>query len=626
MEKIISLLKNPRVSTSVASWLALVVVFALGYFGVELKYLIPIYLAGMVIGGFFFAREAMEKLFEKRKIGIELLMSVGIIGAAALGEWREALLLVGLYSISEAIESYTTDKTRNAIRALMELVPQKALVKRNGKEELIPAENLRVGDIFIVKVGESIATDGAIKKGSASINQAPITGESIPVFKQVGDQVFAGTINEDGLLEVEVVKPFRENTISKIIHLVEEAQKEKGRRQQMVEKFGNWYSPAVLFVALGIVIIPILFGNQPFEWLERAILFIIGAEPAVLAISVPIAFAAAIGTAARNGVLIKGGVYLEALAETKKIAFDKTGTLTTGHPEVTDVLSLNKSTPSELLQIAGGLSAYSPHPLDRAISKKIQEENIKPSPYENYQSIAGSGIKGEINKEVFYLGSPDWFRKLGHQVNGIKEFGQFSSEGKTVVFVGTEKKLYGLLAIADAPRTEAGAIIKELHELGIDTIMLTGDNTLVAKSIGQKLGIDTIFAELKPDAKVDKIKELKSKYQNVAMVGDGVNDAPALAESSVGLAMGTAGTDAALEAANVALMGDDLTKVPYAIRLARFTKKVVLQNLFFSVVLLITTISLAVGAVLPMSGLLLIHEGGEVLVVLNGLRLLKGRT
>ncbi len=623
MKTAISFLKNRRVFTSAISWLIVLVTLILSKAGISLSQLIPLYLIGIVVGGNFFAREALEKLVEKRKVGVELLMSVGIIGAAILGEWFEALLLVGLYSTSEAIEGFTVEKTRNAIRALMDLVPKKALVKRDGKEELIPAETLAVGDIFIVKPGSSLATDGTIRKGNASVNQAPVTGESIPVFKKMGDQVFAGTINEDGLIEVEVTKAFKENTISKIIHLVEEAREQKGQRQQMVEKFAYAFSPIVLAISVAMPFVLPLFGFSFSDAFIRAVTFVVAASPCAFAISIPVAYAAALGTSARNGVLIKGGIYLEELANTSIAAFDKTGTLTVGHPKVMNVVSLNSLSHDKLLNIAGSLAVNANHPLDKAVYEQMQEEDIKPAQVTEFQSITGAGIKGTLDGQTFYLGSPELFKKMGHAVENINEFKQFSSEGKTVIFVGTKDKLYGALAIADAPRTEAKEVLQELNGYGIQTVMLTGDHRLVGESIGREMGVDTIFAELKPDDKVEKMKELKKKYQHVMMVGDGINDAPALAESCVGMAMGTIGTDAALEAADVALMGDDLTRIPYAVRLARFTKHIVFQNLVFATILQLVAMTLAVFMLLSVSQILFIDEFGEVLVVLNGLRLLK---
>ncbi len=625
MSKIKSFLRNPRVVTSATSWLIFIIALTLGYSGIELKYLIPVYILGIIIGGFFFAQEAIEKLFEKRRIGVELLMSVGIVGAAILGEWQEALLLVGLYSISEAIESYTTDKTRSAIRALMDLVPKKALVKRNGKEEIVSAEALKIGEIIIVRPGESIATDGVIKKGSASINQAVIAGESIPVFKKEGDQVFSGTINEDGVIEIEIAKTFQNNTIAKIIHLVEAAQKEKGRRQQMVEKFSYAFSPIVLGISVGIPFVLPFFGFSLMDSFVRAVTFVVAASPCAFAVSIPVAFASAMGTSARKGVLIKGGIYLEELADIKVIAFDKTGTLTTGKPKLINIVPLNHCSQEELLKIAGALAGRSTHPLDKAVQEYLDGKGIDAPICEDYQSIAGSGIKGSVGNQTYYLGSPFFFKQLGHSPESAKEFKELSVEGKTVVFVGTKEKIYGLLAIADTPRQEAKETISNLRALGVHSIMLTGDNKLVGESIGKELGVDSVLSELKPDDKVDRIKELKEKYQHVAMVGDGINDAPALAESPVGLAMGTAGTDAALEAANVAIMGDDLSKIPYAIKLSRFAKKIVFQNLIFSTILQVVAMVLAIFMFLSVSQILFIDEFGEVLVILNGLRLLNGR-
>jgi len=622
MQKIFSLLKNPRVATAAIAWFVVIVTLILKWNHIEIPFLTAIYIAGIAIGGYLFVIEGVEKLL-KKNVSIDLLMSIGIIGAAILGQWQEALLLTALYATSEAIESYTKDKTRTAIRALMDLAPKKALVKRNGREEIIPAESLKIGDIFIVKPGDAMATDGVIHTGSASINQASVTGESIPVFKQKGDQVFTGTINEDGILEIEVTKDYQENTLSKIIHLVESAQKEKGKKQQIVEKFGNIYSPFVLIVAIGIAVIPMFFGLSFSVWFYNAIIFIIGAEPAVLAISVPLAFAAAIGVAGKHGVLIKGGIYLEELAVAKVIAFDKTGTLTQGKPVLMDIIPLEDVTHGKLMQVATSLAANSNHPLSRAIQDHAKTEGTQTSPVVNFQSVTGSGVKGSIEGVEFMMGSPKFFEKLGHDVSKVEQLKKLSEEGRTVIFVGTKNKLYGMLAILDTPRAEAKEMLDDLSELGVKSVMLTGDNTLVAQSIGRELGVSEVLSELKPADKVEEIIGLRNKYGHVGMVGDGVNDAPALAESSVGMAMGTAGTDAALEAANVALLGDDLSKIPYTIRLAKATRTIVMQNLVFSVGLLSVTIVLAVFNLTSMSTLLLVHEGGEVIVILNALRLLR---
>ena len=624
MKKIQSYLKNPRVATSTISWFAFLITLLLSILRADQSILIPVYIAGIVIGGFYFGREAIEKLFEK-KIGIEILMSIGIVGAAAIGEWREALLLVGLYSISEAIESFISDKTRSAIRALMDLVPKKALVKEKGKTEYILAERLQVDQIFIVKAGESIATDGLIYMGSASINQAAITGESIPVFKKEGEQVFAGAINEDGYIEVKATKKFSENTISKIIRLVEEAQESKGKRQQMVEKFAYAFSPIVLGISILMPPVLLFFGFPLNDALVRAVTFVVAASPCAFAVSIPVAFAAAIGTSAKNGVLVKGGIYLEELADTKVVAFDKTGTLTTGKPVVTNILPFDNLGHKKFLQLAGSLAANSSHPLSRAVQSQLQQEDIKPVPVINYHTMAGEGVRGVVDGQSMYLGSPHLFEKLGHHIADLHEFGEFSSQGKTVIFVGTEKKLLGLIAIADSPRIEAKTAVSELNLLDVESVMLTGDHELVGESIGKELGINKVIAELRPDQKLEQIKHLKSTYHHVAMIGDGINDAPALAESSVGVAMGTAGTDAALEAANVAIMGDDLAKIPYAIRLSRYAKKIVFQNLVFATILQVVAMVLAVFMLLSVSQILFIDEFGEVLVVLNGIRLLNGK-
>ncbi len=618
--------RNLRVVTSALSGLLL----AFGFFGSMLG-LSPLletslYLLAVIIGGWYFIREGIETLLEERQIGIEILMAVAAVTAGLLGQWAEAAMLVFLYSISEAAEGYTEERTRNAIRALMDLAPKTALVLRDNKEIVIPAEELLVGDIFIVRPGEAVATDGEIIEGHSSLNQAPVTGESVPVEKNTGDRVFAATLNGEGALTVRVTKTTADNTLARIIQLVEEAQSSKGKSQRFIERFGRRYSPAVLAVGILLAILPPLFFAQEWqEWIMRATVFIVAAAPCALVISIPITLVAAIGTAGRNGILIKGGVHLENLAKVRVITLDKTGTLTLGQPQVSKIVSFKGLTEKQLIATASALESRSQHPLANAIINYAADENIEVIPAEDFQSLTGAGAKGRINNEIVYIGNPDLFANMGIDLNSIQaQIRELQQAGNTVILLGSEQQVQGLIAVIDPLRPEVVDAISELRQAGIEKIiMLTGDNQLAANAIAARAGIDEVFAELKPKDKKCKVEELDQQYGRVAMVGDGVNDAPALAAAHVGIAMGAAGTDVALETADVALMADDLSRLPYLIRFSRRNWHVIQQNLMLSVLVIS---SLVIGAVMGIFSLpvaVIAHEISEFVVIASGLRMLR---
>lgn len=619
--------KNPKVVTSAISGLLLGMTFLLEKMGMMPA--VPAYVIygiAVITGGYFFGREAIEEFVTEFNVGIEMLMSVAAIVAFILGQPAEAATLVFLYSISEAAEGYTEERTRSAIRALMDLTPKTALVIRDGNEIEIPAEDLRVGDRFIIKPGGAIPTDGIIKKGSSSLNEAPVTGESIPVEKREGDAVFAGTINETGALEMEATKTFQDNTISRIIHMVEEAQEEKGEGQKFIDRFGRKYSPAVLLAGLVIAILPPFFGALWKMWILRASIFIVSAAPCALVISIPITIVAAIGTASRRGVLIKGGVYVEQLAATKVLCLDKTGTLTRGTPEVTDIVPLNGTGPRQLLTIAASAEKRSEHPLAKAILRRAQLEEVLATDAEAFEALPGAGLRAQINGETIFIAKPNFFESThAADLNASREsIAQLQATGKTVVAVGNTKQLLGLLAIRDEVRPNAREAIAALHKIGLKKIiMLTGDNIGTAKAIAQELGINEYYAELKPEDKAEKVKELNRQYGKAAMVGDGVNDAPALAAAAVGIAMGTAGTDVALETADVALMADDLSKLEEAFRLSRRAQKLIRQNLLLSVLVISALVIGAVSGMFTLPIAVLGHELSEFAVIGNGLRMLK---
>lgn len=581
--------------------------------------MIPAYLAAIVLGGYFWIKEGLEELRYERKVGISILMLVATAGAALLGLWEEAAFLAFLYGAAEGVEEYTYARTRGSIRALMDLVPKEANVIREGKEVRIPASELDEGDVFVVKPGESIATDGVITKGASSINEAPVTGESVPASKTEGAKVFAGTLNIDGLLEVEATASFEDNTVSKIIHMVEEAQEEKGKAQQFIDRFGDRYSPIVLVGGVLLMAIPFLLGLNTSEWFERAVVFLVAAAPCALVMSTPVAIAAGIGRSGKKGVLIKGGMHLENLGKVSAVAFDKTGTLTKGKPVVTDIVPLDGKE-EDMVRLASSVEKCSEHPLANAIVERASLMGIEAAPVSGFQSLAGMGAKAVIGTRVIFVGRPEMFDGRANIADAWREAEKLRLEGKTVVFVGTKASILGIIALRDQLRPEAKRVVDELHDMGVKIVMLTGDSELTARAVAQELSIDEVRAGLKPEDKTEAVRSLKAKYGAVAMVGDGINDAPALAESSVGIAMGAAGTDAAIEAADVALMADELTQIPYALKMGRSSNRISRQNIAFSLIVLAVLIPSALFGLLTVAFAVLLHESSELLAVGNGLR------
>jgi heavy metal translocating P-type ATPase len=618
-----------NVVTSIASGVLLVAGLLLGLAGAPQAVSTVVFWTAILVGGYYFGREALEELIFEREIGVELLMSIAAVVAAVMGQPAEGAMLVFLYSISEAAEGYTEEKTRSSVKALMELAPKVALVRRDGREEEIPAEEMLEGDIFILKPGQAAPTDGVILAGESSVNQAPVTGESVPVEKKSGEAIFAGSINGQGSLEVRATKRFADNTISRIVQMVEEAQERKGKSQRFVERFGRRYSPAVLLIGFLIAVVPPLFlGMSWEESIGRATVFIVAAAPCALVISIPIALAASLGTAARQGVLIKGGIYVEELNKVKVVALDKTGTLTTGRPEVSDVLALGGPALSdrEVLALAAGIERRSEHPLAQAILRHAGEQSVEPAETDSYVALAGAGGRARQNGSTVWTGSPELFEEeLGLDLGTVATvIERLQGEGKTVTLVGDEEAVWGLIAIRDNLRDNAPRAIAGLRASGIQrTIMLTGDNERTAQIIGGEAGVDEFYAALKPADKVAQVREFARRYGHVAMVGDGVNDAPAMAEATVGVAMGAAGTDVALETADVALMADDLEKLVYAFHLAGRNRRIVMQNLVLSI-LIISVLSLgALSGALSLPAAVLGHEVSELVVIANSLRLLR---
>ncbi len=590
----------------------------LGAIGSEVE--VAFYLTAIPLGGYHWAWEALEDLLHERTIGIDILMLAATIGSCILGLWDEAAFLVFLYGSAEGLEEYTYARTRSAIRGLLDLAPKQARVLRNGEEVAVPAETLLPGDRFVVRPGESIPTDGVVRSGTSSVDESPVTGESVPVDKRPGMKVFSATLNCQGALEVEATASFQDNTLAKMIHLVEEAQEQKGAAQLWIERFGGRYSPAVLAAAAFFVVVPWLLGLPPGQWFVRAVVLLVAAAPCALVMSMPVAMAAGISAAGRRGILIKGGAHLEHLGTVRAVAFDKTGTLTHGRPVVADVLPFDCSM-ERLVAVASAVERFSEHPLALAIVEHARTQGIVPPPVGHFEALAGAGAKATVGQTTWYVGSPELVERLGLDLSRVQhQVARLQREGKTVVLVGSRTELLGLVALQDRLRTGAPEIVDELHRRGVRVIMLTGDNERTARAVARAAGIDDVRADLKPEEKVSAVRELESRFGAVLMIGDGINDAPALAAATCGVAMGAAGTDAAIEAADVALMADDLGKVTETLQLGQRVRKISRQNITFSILVLFVLVPAALSGALSVAAAVLAHEVSELLAVANGLR------
>lgn len=586
---------------------------------------ISLFSLSIVVGGYKTARSALYG-FKKLNFDMNVLMTVAVVGAAAIGAWVEASLVVIFFSLSNTLSVYTLEKARNSIKALMDLAPSEATIIRDGQEKRLDVEEVQIGDIMMVKPGEKLAMDGVVVKGSSSINQAAITGESMPVEKGVDSEVFAATINQVGSIQVKVTKRVEDTTLAKIIHLVQEAQGQRAKSQEYIDRFARVYTPAVIGLAVLITVVPpLFFGGVWTDWIYRGLALLIAACPCALVISSPVSIISAIGNAAKNGVLIKGGVFLEEAGSIKAIAFDKTGTLTFGRPEVTDIETVKSASENEFLAIAAALEKHSEHPLAAAILRRAEQEKVTLPEAEDFSAITGKGAQGKVEGTTYYIGNPRLFQELDTDVRQFqKHIERLQKEGKTVMILGTREEIIGIVAVADEVRASSKDAIERMKAAGIEhTIMLTGDNQATAQAIADKIGIDEFRAELLPEDKVKAVKELQRKYGKIAMVGDGINDAPALATSNLGIAMGVAGTDAALETADIALMADDLVKLPFMVNLSRATLRNIKQNIWFSNGINIITMILIIPGLVSLLFVALADVLAAVLVVLNAMRLMR---
>jgi Zn2+/Cd2+-exporting ATPase len=590
---------------------------------------ILLFLGAIIAGGYSLFKSGIKNLL-KLDFDMRALMTVAIIGAAIIGEWSEGAVVVILFAVSEVLERYSMDKARASIRSLMDIAPKAALVRRNGREYSIHVNEIEVGDTMIVKPGEKIAMDGEVVAGYSAVNQAAITGESVPAEKNIGNEVFAGSINGEGALEVKVTKLADDTTLAKIIHLVEEAQAEKAPSQSFVDRFAKYYTPVIIIVAFLVAVFPpLLFNADWSDWIYQGLAVLVVGCPCALVISTPVSIVTAIGNAAKNGVLIKGGVHLEEMGMLKAVAFDKTGTLTKGIPVVTDFEVLASVDEIELLAKVAALENKSQHPLAAAIVRKAETAGaaFRENQVEEFTSVTGKGLKGVVDGVAYHIGSPKYLKEIiagGISSPAAEKIAALQAEGKTVMAVGEESCLLALIAVADEVRETSREVVSRLHELGIEkTIMLTGDNRGTAEAIGSQAGVSDIESDLMPEDKLTFIKTLQKEHGKVAMVGDGINDAPALAAATVGVAMGGAGTDTALETADIALMADDLKKLPFTIKLSRKTLMIIKQNIAFSIGVKLLALLLVIPGWLTLWIAIFADMGATLIVTLNGLRLLR---
>ncbi|MFB3161978.1 heavy metal translocating P-type ATPase [Neobacillus sp. 179-J 1A1 HS] len=582
------------------------------------------YLLAFVIGGFAKAKEGIEATYENKQLNVEMLMIFAAIGSAIIGYWTEGAILIFIFAVSGALETYTMNKSHKEISSLMELQPEEALLINNGAERRVPVSELKVGDLILVKPGERIPSDGVIKKGHTNIDEAAITGESMPVSKGLETEVFAGTVNLTGAITVQTTKASNETLFHKIIELVQSAQSEKSPSQLFIERFEGTYVKTVLLVVLLMMFLPYFLLNWTWnESFYRAMILLVVASPCALVASIMPATLSAISNGAKRGILVKGGVHLENLSHLKAIAFDKTGTLTKGKPEVTEIIVNENFSEAELLWKTASIENQSNHPLAQSIVKYVKanldRDLLQP---EKLEDVSGWGVKAEINGEQWKIGKADFVGKEAALSFAEGKAASLASQGNTLVFVQVNDCLAAIIALKDVVRQETKLAIDHLRKQGIYTVMLTGDSEKTANVIAEESHVDQFYAECLPEEKVEHLKKLKEKYGTIAMVGDGINDAPALATANVGIAMGE-GSDVALETADVVLMKNDLPRIAEAIHLSQRMNTIIKQNVIFSITVIMVLISSNFFQLLDLPFGVIGHEGSTILVILNSLRLLK---
>ena len=641
------LLKQTEMRLALIAGVIIFIAIMLSLSGMAAQTTDLMYLAAMAIAVYPIARSGLNSLYINHDFNINLLMSIAAVGAVIIGEYLEAATVIFLFSVGEALEGYVTERSRDSLRGLLALVPQRAIrLSADGTEEEVAVDELQISDIIIVKPGERVSMDGTILRGEGAIDQAHITGESIPVHKQVGDPVFAGTVNGDSALEIEVTHLAADNTLSRIIKLVEETRSAQAPSQRMIDNFARFYTPAVVVTAFFVATVPPLLFNAPFYdtadsygWFYRALSLLVISCPCALVISTPVTIISAITSSARRGILIKGGAHLESLGRIKMLAFDKTGTLTRGQPIVVQVRSSDCPTPhlakddcddceqcDDLLAIASAVERRSAHPLAQAVVNAANERHLDEvyAPAQAVASMSGRGVQGQINGQQVTIGSHQLFDEdYPHDEDMCDLVNNVEKNGQTAMMLHDGHSVRGFIAVADEPRATSKQAVTDLKAMGLATVMLTGDNQTVAAAVGTAVGVDDVRAGLLPEDKVSEVDKLLKLYGDIGMVGDGVNDAPALASASVGVAMGGAGSAQAMETADIALMADDLSQLPYAIKQARFARRLIRQNIALSLVMKLGLVTFAIGGLTTMWMAVLADVGMLLVVTLNGMRPLR---
>jgi Cd2+/Zn2+-exporting ATPase len=586
--------------------------------------IISFYLIAIVLGGYPFAVKGLKEA-RHFTLGMNFLMSIAVIGAMIIGEWAEAAMVVFLFSLAQLLESVSIHRARRSIQSLIDLAPNVALLKSDTGIIETPVEAILVNEIILIKPGNRIPLDGEVVTGSSQVNQAPITGESLPIEKQKGDLVYAGSLNQDGVLEVKVSKPFKDSTLSRIIHLVEEAQAQRAPVQQIVEKFARVYTPAVVALAFLLAILPpLIWGSQFDVWFYRALVLLVISCPCALVISTPVTIVSALTNAARLGILIKGGTYLENFHKINVLAFDKTGTLTYGKPAVLETVMLNGHSETDVLKIAASLESNSEHAIAMAILDFASRKGIKPQEVKDFRAQQGLGAEGNLDGETYYIGNHRYFEEHGRcdpEVHSHLE--RIEANKHTAVILGNSHAVIAVFSIADEIRSEAKETVRLLRGEGVQkSIMLTGDNQVTAASISSALGMDEVYAELLPEKKVETIQKLKDRYEHVGMVGDGINDAPALAMATIGVSMGISGSDAAIETSDISLMKDDLLNLVFLKKLSHKASRIIRQNIFISLFLKAVFLILAIPGIATLWMAVFADMGASLIVIFNGLRAL----
>lgn len=622
------LFKNIKFRWLLAALIVIIPFLILSYFSIHASLWVelPIFSAIIVIFGRKVFLSAFRSLIKLKLSNINLLMTIAVIGAIYLRQFEEAAIIVVLIALGDNLEEFGIQRSQTALKKLIDSTPKTALVK--GKEKEVPIENIEIGETVIIKPGDIIPMDGKVSFGNSLVDESPITGEPLPRNKYLNDAVYAGTLNGNGYLEVKVTKNAKDNTLSKIIDLTYKSSEKKITSQKFIEKFAKIYTPVVILAAILLVIIPVVLLKKPFNyWFTQALTLLIISCPCALVISTPVTVFSAVGNATKKGALIKGGIFLEEMGKIKAIAFDKTKTLTRGVPIVSDIIALNGFTESEVLACAAGLETFSEHPIAKSIVKKVEEIGVTPHMFKDFQSVTGKGLTGEcsicIDKRHF-LGNIKFINEnqgVGNDGFILKKIDELEKQSKTAIVMSDNKRIKGIIAITDEIREESKSLILSLSELNVKTFILTGDNEASAKFIASNLGIENVKAELLPEDKVTELTKIISQYKNVAMAGDGINDAPALATASVGIAMGATGSDVAIENSDIALLNDNLNLLPYLIRLGRKVTGIIRFNIILAITIKFLFLILATLGLSNLSLAIFADVGVTILVIINGLRL-----